>query len=634
MVKGLANKILRVDLSNRRITVDEPGDAFYRRYLGGACFIPYYLLKETKAGIDAFSPENRLIFALGPMTGMPMPGSARNCVGCKSPLTGGIAKSEVGGHWNYELKRAGFDALIVQGKADRPVYLFVHDGQAEIRDASHLWGKDCVQTEDAIKAELGDKRLRFAAIGPGGENLVRFACVMNDLKDAAGRGGTGAVMGSKNLKAIAVRGGQLPTEPADFKKLADMGRYMNQHFGEISSAAKSLADVGTGAAAGMIGGNDIGNLPVRNYSDGFFEEVKNITADAVRDQVRVAMEGCTACSIKCKKVVAFDEPYKVDARLGGPEYESLGSLGSMCGVGDLKAICKANELCNNYSLDTISAGAVVAFAMECFENEILTTKDTGGLELRFGNGDAMIKTIELIAKREGIGAVLAEGSKKAGEQIGRGAEELAMHVKGLELPMHEPRLKQGLGLVYSVEAHGADHCAGLHDTGVYQEGPGMETMRTLGQFDPLPVNDLSAQKVAMEKAHHVSRLFYDSLGCCSMPPWKMNDLVDIVRAVTGWDFTAIEAMGIGERTATLSRVYNVREGFTAADDHLPKRFFSPTPRGGLKSTAIDPEAMQNAIHTFYFLMGWDKETGVPTPEKLGELGVSWAAEYLSKARAA
>jgi aldehyde:ferredoxin oxidoreductase len=631
MVKGIANKILRVDLTNRKVWVEEPNETFYRKHLGGAGFIPYYLLKETKPGIDALSPENLLIFAMGPMTGMPMPGAARNAVGCKSPLTDGIAKSDVGGHFGWEFKRAGFDACIVQGKADKPVYLWVHDGEVEIKDASHLWGKTCLETQDTVCEELGDNNIKFAAIGQGGENMVRFACVMNDLKDAAGRGGTGAVMGSKNLKAIAVRGKSLPSEPADYDKIRELGRWMNTSFAEISAGAKGLSEVGTGAAAGMIGGNEAGNLPVRNWSDGFFEGTEKITADAVVKGLGAKMEGCTACNIRCKKVVSLDAPYKVDPRNGGPEYESLGSLGSLCGVDDLAAICKANELCNLYSLDTISAGATVSFATECFENEIVTTEDTGGVELRFGSGEALIQGIEMIAKREGIGDILAEGAKKAADKIGHGSDEFAIHAKGLEVPMHEPRLKQALGLTSAIEAQGADHCAGMHDTMYSEDGPGIQAMHSFGHYEPLAIDDLGPQKVALAKTHHISRHFVDSMGCCSMPPWKISDLAEIVSAITGWEFTTTEAMLIGERTVTLNRVYNMREGFTSADDKLPKRYFAPTPRGGLKDTALDPEVFQNAIHTWYYMFGWDRETGVPTTEKLAELAVPWAAEYLPSA---
>ena len=631
MVKGIANKILRVDLTTRKIWTEEPDEMFYRKHLGGAGFIPYYLLKETRPGIDPLGPENLLIFALGPMTGMPMPGAARNAVGCKSPLTGGICKADVGGHWGWEFKRAGFDALIVSGKADKPVYLWVHDGQAEIRDASRLWGKTCLEAQDAICDELGDKDIKFAAIGPGGENMVRFACIMNDLKDAAGRGGAGAVMGSKNLKAVATRGKQLPSEPANYDRIRELGRWMNTSFAEISAGAKSLSEVGTGAAGGMISGNQIGNLPVRNWSDGFFEGVEKITADAVvKGLPGSRMEGCTACNIRCKKVVTMESPYKINPRNGGPEYESLGSLGSLCGVDDLPAICKANELCNLYSLDTISAGTAVAFGMECFENEIITTKDTGGVELRFGNGEALVKMIEMIAKREGFGNILAEGVKKAAEIIGHGAEEFAMHAKGLEVPMHEPRVKQGLGLTYAIEAQGADHCAGMHDTMYSEEGPGIQAMRSFGHYEPLPINDLGPRKVALAKTHHISRHFVDSMGCCSMPPWKISDLAEIVSAITGWNFTTSEAMLVGERAVTLNRVYNLREGFTSKDDALPKRYFGPTPRGALKNGGIDREKFQNAIHTWYFMFGWDRETGVPTPEKLAELGVDWAVDHLPK----
>jgi aldehyde:ferredoxin oxidoreductase len=628
MVQGIANKILRVDLSEKKVWIEEPDELFYRIHLGGAGIIPYYLLKETKAGIDALGPENLLIFAMGPMTGMAMPGAARNAVGCKSPLTGGITKSEVGGHFGWEFKRAGFDACIVSGKAEKPVYLWITDGKCEIKDASTLWGKTTMETQDTICGDLGDKNIKFAAIGPGGENMIRFACVMNDLKDAAGRGGAGAVMGSKNLKAVAVRGRKLPAELADPDKIRDMGRWMNTSFADISAGSKNMSMVGTGAAAMMKMGNEMGNLPVRNWSDGFFENTEAITANAIQDVLGGTMEGCTACNIKCKKVVSLDGRYKVDPRNGAPEYETLGSLGSLCGVDDLEAICKANELCNLYSLDTISAGSTVSFAMECFEKGLITTEDTGGIDLRFGNAEAMVQMIEMIAKRQGIGDLLAEGTKAAAKKIGKGAEEYAIHAKGLDFPMHEPRLKQGLGLTYAVEAHGADHCAALHDTMVNQEGKGIQDLRSLGHYEPLAIDDLSTKKVAMEKTHHSGRHFCDSLGCCQFPPWSIQNLADIVSAITGWAFTTTEALLVGERAVTLNRVYNYREGFTAADDKLPSRFFSPTPRGGMKNTALKPDVFQKAIHTWYYLFGWDKETGKPTEETLDALSVGWAAEYL------
>ncbi|MFQ5874902.1 MAG: aldehyde ferredoxin oxidoreductase C-terminal domain-containing protein, partial [Dehalococcoidia bacterium] len=326
-------------------------------------------------------------------------------------------------------------------------------------------------------------------------------------------------------------------------------------------------------------------------------------------------------------VVLEDEFYKVDHRNGGPEYETLASFGSFLGIDDLAAICRANELCSLYSLDTISTGGTIAFAMECFENEILTPSDTGGIDLRFGNAQALLEVIELIARREGIGDILADGSRKAAERIGRGAEEYAMQVKGVEIGMHEPRLKQGLGLIYSVAPQGADHMTALHDTMFTQEGRGMDAVRQLGAMDPLPADDLSAAKVSMVKGQHLWRMFSDSLITCHFVPWTLHQQIEMLRALTGWDFTAVEALKVGERAATMGRAFNLREGLTAAEDHLPKRFFSPTPRGALKETAIDPDSMNRAIHTFYRMMGWDPETGVPTQEKLEELGIGWVADY-------
>ncbi|MEE8443473.1 MAG: aldehyde ferredoxin oxidoreductase N-terminal domain-containing protein, partial [Dehalococcoidia bacterium] len=379
MVQGLTNKILRVNLTDRRISVEEPDELFYRRYLGGAGFVAYYLLKDLKPGVHPLSPDNILIFALGPLTGSPMPGGARNCIGAKSPLSGGMAKSEVGGFFGYELKRAGFDTLIVEGKAETPVYLWIHSGEVEIRDATALWGKTVLETQDAIEAELGERFVRTATIGPGGENMAAIACIMTDLRNAAGRGGTGAVMGSKNLKCVAVKGRSVP-KPADPEKFREMARWMNNNYMNVGNGAV-FHDLGTGDIGLMVGGNSIGNLPVRNWGDGSFEEVGNTTADALRDTYRVAMEACPGCQVRCKKVVELEnESYKVDRRNGGPEYESLASFGSFLGIDDMAAICRANELCSLYSLDVISLGGTIAFAMECFEKEILTANDTGGID--------------------------------------------------------------------------------------------------------------------------------------------------------------------------------------------------------------------------------------------------------------
>lgn len=347
-MRGVAGKILRVNLTTGSITVDEPDEAFYRKYLGGAGFVSYFMLKEIPQGIDALSPENKIIFALGPMTGLAMPGASRNCVGAKSPLTGGYAKTEVGGFWPMAMKKTGYDALIIEGKAEKPVYLFITDKEVEIRDAGHLWGKTVMDTEDTLKEETGIKNLRFASIGIGGENMVRYACVINDLKDAAGRGGIGAVMGSKNLKTIAAYGRWNP-DVADKKKIRELTVFMNQNYYDLPNFGKSMHDVGTGEHAMMLGGNEIGNMPSHNFGRNDFPGTAKITATTTMETYGTGMEACAACAIRCKKTVEIGAPWNVDKRNGGPEYETLGSLGSACGVDDLAAICKANELARRCS---------------------------------------------------------------------------------------------------------------------------------------------------------------------------------------------------------------------------------------------------------------------------------------------
>lgn len=627
MVQGLAGKILRVDLSSRSITTDEPDDAFYRTYLGGAGLIAYYLLKEVPAGADPLSPENKLIFAFGPMTGLAMAGATRNCVGAKSPLTGGFSKSEVGGFWPMAAKNAGYDAIIIEGKAETPVYLLLTDETVEIRDAGHLWGRTVMETQDILDEETGISRLRTCTIGAGGENQVHYACVMNDLKDAAGRGGMGAVMGSKNLKSIAAAG-KWKADTADPTRLRELTVDMNKNFLDSPIFSKSLHEVGTGEHSQMVGGNAVGNMPSYNFARNDFPAVAEITATKAMADYGDGMEACAACSVRCKKTVKLEGQYNVSPRNGGPEYESLGALGSTCGVEDLQAIIKANELANLYSMDTISLGVSIAFGMECFEKEILTREDTGGIDLRFGNAEAMLQMVEAIAHREGIGDLLADGVQAAAERLGQGTDEFAMHVKGLEIPMHDPRVKQGLGVVYSVEAHGADHCAGMHDTAATQEGPGIEHYRSMGAIGPLPADDLSAAKVANQKAAHTHSLFRDSAVACSFVPWTIEQQVEIIRAVTGWSYSVHEALQLGQRVATLGRIFNMREGITTADDSLPDRMFEGTPTGGLKDGGIDREKMQNAIGLFYGMMGWDEQTGVPTRAHLGELGIGWAGEHL------
>lgn len=611
---GYNGRILRVNLSSNAVSTETIDESFCRKHLGGAGFVVHFLLNEVLQGVDPLGPENKLVFALGPLTGIQMPGSGRHCVGAKSPLTGGIAKSEVGEFWGVELKRAGYDAVVIEGKAERPVYLWIHDGQASIRDAGHLWGRNTKESQEAIRAELGDDRVRVGLIGPAGENLVRYACIMHGLRNAAGRGGLGAVMGAKNLKAVAVRGHRSPAVAAP-ARVKELRQQMLGRLGQV----KDFQEFGTGAA--MAGFEATGNLPVRNFRDGLFPAVTAIDAQAIKETIRVGMHGCFSCPVRCKKIVEVQEPYHVDPAYGGPEYETLAALGSNCGIDNLKAIAKGNELCAAYSLDTISVGSVIAFAMECFENGLLSTRETGGIDVRFGNEEAMLRLIELIARREGIGDLLAEGTARAAQRIGRGAEQFAMQVKGLEAGMHEPRAKPGLGLGFMVSPTGADHCSSMHDTS-YVTQQQIEELKPLGILEPVPVGEMSPQKAALFRLVHLNRIVLDCLVLCLFLPYGYELAADATSAVTGWDIGVKEHLLVAERTVTMARLFNFREGFTASDDRLPSRFFEPKTDGVLASKTLDPADYEKAKSHYYSLMGWDPCTGVPLPERVQELGIA------------
>jgi len=620
MEKSFTGKILRVNLSKKKVSSETLEESFYRRYFGGRGLIAYYLLKELKPRIDPLGPENKLIFACGPVTGAPVSGSGRNSVGAKSPLTGAYGEAEAGGFWGAELKQAGFDAIIVEGKASEPVYLWIHDQKVELRDASRLWGLEIKKSQETIRSDLGDNSVKVAQIGPGGEKLVRYASVVNDMNHVAGRCGMGAVMGSKNLKAVAVKGSnRVPVRKP--KKLRKLAKWMAQN---VDNIAHALHTYGTGDSMDVM--EETGNLPIRNFRDGDFPEVDHISAEAVKEHVRVGMGTCFACAVACKKEVKVKEPWNVDPAYGGPEYETLASLGSNCGVSDLKAVCKANELCQRYSIDTISTGVTISFAMECFERGLLTKEDTDGMDLSFGNAESMVKMVELIGERRGIGNLLAEGSMRVAEHIGNGAEEFAVHVKGQEVPMHDPRLKRGEALGYAVSPTGADHVHNIHDTFLYPQLP--KSYNSLGILEAVPIEDFGPKKVRLYKYVGEWRTLNNFLVMCLFTPWSVIQKVEIVRSVTGWNTTAFELMKVVERGNTLARIFNIREGFTEKDDWLPPRFFKPKTSGALRKTSVNPEELQKAKLTYYDMMGWT-EQGIPKQSKLEELDIAWAADKIS-----
>ena len=617
-MKGYNGKILRVNLTNGQTSKEEPPESYYRRYLGGRGFIIHTLLTEIPKGADPLGPANKLIFALGPITGHPFVGSGRNSIGAKSPLSGGFGESEAGGFWGSELKKAGYDAIIVEGISSKPVYLWVHDGEVEIRDAGLMWGMSVADAEQSVKEDLGDRKVRTATIGPGGEKLVRFACIANDISHVAGRTGMGAVMGSKRLKAIAVRGTKRPAM-ADESKIKQMSRWMGQNFKEKTNYWR----YGTAAAGPLVNFEANGTLPVRNFRGGRFPGIEKITGEAMRAKSYVEkMEGCFACPIKCKTRGRVDLIGELSSLYGLPEYETLAALGSNCGVDDLEALIRANELCGSHGIDSISAGVCISFAMECFEKGILTLEDTEGLTLTFGSAPAMVEMVERIALRKGLGDLLAEGTKRAAAKIGKGAEAFAMQVKGEEIPMHEPRYKQGMGLHYSVHATGADHCSGVHD-----EYVNTATWESIDVAEPLPSTDLSPQKARMVYQVGLWRQTVSYLGVCLFVPWSYKQIVEATEAITGWPMSYWRLMKAVERGVTLGRIFNLREGFSAKDDRLPKRFFTSAPEGPLKDVGIDPEELAKAQKIYYQMFGWD-ESGVPTYARLVELDIEWASRYL------
>jgi len=639
---GYHRRILRVNLTNGEITVETPDDVFYRRYLGGAGFVAYYLLKEVPPHTDPLGPENRLIFACGPLTGAPLAGSGRNAIGARSPLTGAMGESEVGGFWGAELKAAGFDAIIIEGQAASPVYLWVHDEgsvgdprpTAELRDASHLWGLENKPAHIAIREELGEQRARVALCGPAGEKLVRYANIVADLKHAAGRTGLGAVMGAKKLKAVAVRGsGRVPlAHPAQVGALA---RWMRDNYRDLMG---KFPDLGTGVS--MIPYNQDGALPVHNFRDGHLDGADVLGREGLAEHVVVRMESCYACAVGCKKVAALDEPYAVDPAYGGPEFETAVSLGANCGVIDVYAVTKASERCNALGLDSISVGGTIAFAMECFEEGLLTPQDTGGLDLRFGNAEVVLQLLELIAARQGIGDLLAEGTKRAAERISGGnaklppqgwgglrgggsAERFAVHVKGQEMPYHDPRIQHGLGLGYAVSYTGADHMHSAFDSN-YEHEVGMDSVRNLGVLEPMPATWLGPEKVRAILYGGLRQHLNNCLCLCSFLPYGNDQVVEVVRAVTGWDTTAWELWKAAERQVTLARAFNVRQGFTPADDRLPPRMAEPLGPGA----PIVPAAVEAALPLYYEMMGWDPVTGVPRAARLYELDIGWVTSLL------
>ena len=629
---GTTGKILRVNLTTSELVVEQLTEEFYRLYPGGKALAGYFLLNEMPPNVEPFAPENLLVIANGLLTGSPVATATRYVVSARSPLTNGYGESEAGGFWGPELKMAGIEAILVTGKAQNPAYLWIQDGQAELRPAEHLWGRHPAEVQADIRAELGDDKIRVLQIGIAGENRVRYACITNDLRHFNGRNGLGAVMGSKNLRAIAVRGHQrYQTMAHDSDQLMALGRKLSQEVKKHPASA-DLQDRGTPGIVEAL--NAGGILPTLNFRRGAFENVDNIKWEAYEKELLTARRSCYACAVRCKREVAVDGQV---SEYGGPEYETIGSFGPNCGIDDLHLIARANELCNKYLLDTISTGATISFAMECYEHGLINQEDTDGLDLRFGNGDVLLPLIEMIATRTGFGELLAEGSKRAAEKIGGEAPFFAMQVKGQELAMHDPRGKYNVGMGYAISEIGADHLVVAHDPALSNpESLSFKGAQPLGITQALPSRSLSPGKMEHFYILEKWNSFEKTIGLCFFGPAprsfiQPDDVLAAVKAVTGWEISMDEVLQIGERATNLARVFNAREGFSRKDDVLPERLFQPLENGALEGHAMPREEFEGALTQLYQLKGWDPSNGKPTKERLEELSLSWAVEMLEQA---
>jgi aldehyde:ferredoxin oxidoreductase len=630
VLKCVNGKILHVDLTQGKTWVETPPEQFYRKYGGGSAMGVYYVLKEVPRGIDPLAPENILTLFVGVPTGLPISGQSRMVASAKSPLTGAIGDGQCGGFFPAEMKFAGYDGIVIRGRAPKPVYLWIKDGKVEIRAASHLWGKLTGEAEDILKKELGDDKVEIAQIGPAGEKLVRFASIMNMVNRANGRTGMGAVMGSKNLKAVVVRGSQ-KINAADAKKLTALFRDGTKRIPD-TPAVQFLHVHGT---TGDVAGNQaVGMLPTRNCNEGQFEGYETISGELMTETILKERDTCFSCTVRCKRVVETEfMNRKVLPRFGGPEYETMASLGSYCGVDNMHAVALGNQLCNQYGLDTISCGATIAWAMECFENGVIDEKDTGGVDLHFGNAESMVKMVEMIGKRQGFGKLLGEGSERAAKTIGKNAADFLITVKGQEIPAHMPEFKRSLGLIYAVNPFGADHMSSEHDP-FYEEGNADDmarrNMAQLGLTQLQPPGSITAEKVKM--AFTTQKVFsaLDSFALCAFVygvGWQLYsplETVEMLNAAAGWDMSLDEFLKLGERRINMMRAFNAREGFSSKDDKLQKKYFEPLKGSGpTAGRYFKPGEFEFMRDTYYQIAGWDAVTGNPTKEKLASLGLDW-----------
>lgn len=619
---GYAGKVLRINLTDQTAKEEALPLEMARDFIGGAGFGIKYLFDEVPAGADPLGPENKLIFASGPFSGTTIPCASRMAVAGKSPLTGAVGMALTGGYFPVELKFAGYDALIVEGKAEKPTYVWIKNGKVKFRSAKKVWGMMTTDCQQIIKNELNDQNVRIACIGPAGENLSKMACIINELR-AAGRKGLGAVMGSKNLKAIAIRGNK-KVAIADKDKLKTASATFNKAMKESPILYPEFSKHGTPMVVDATCATGI--FPTKNFTTtGEYAPADKIGV-AVQMTRDTGSVHCYGCPVGCSQLkMAKTGPY-AGTLAEGPEYETFFSFGGETGVEDIDAIIAADRLSDELGLDTISAGVTIGFAMECYEKGILSKEDTGGLELNFGNHEAMVSLLRLMAFRDGIGALLADGARVAAEKIGKGSEKYAMHVKGLELPAYDVRGAKAHGLNFATSYTGADHNRGY----AFQEIFGIPIPYAVDRFVAEGKGKLTKWNQDVRSATCDAPTMCAFLLDMAVPAIATQNTADLMEAVTGLSFTAEDIQKVGERMNNLARAFNVREGFTRADDTLPERLMTePLKAGAAKGHFVSKEDLKVMLDEYYTARGWDN-AGVPSKEKLNELGLGYVAGKLGR----
>ncbi len=634
LYKGYAGNYLDIDLTRGKVHKKEMEKEWARLYLGGTGVASRILWDRTGPDTDPLSPDNVLVVGTGPLTGVMFSPSGRMMFAGKGPLTGVWAESHVGGFLGPEIKYSGFDFIILNGRSPKPVYLFLRDGEAELLDASHLWGRETDDTTKMIREQHKDPAIKTAVIGPAGENLVLYSSLIVDFYRAAGRAGLGTIMGAKNVKAIAASGslgleahdmdGYLAANAEEMEKLRDP---------LWTDSLASLRRYGTTDLVSMI--NEIGRLPTKNHWTGYFEDADDIGPEIIANKYRIAQEACHGCEIGCKYIIRVSEGDFITGPIGGPEYETIMAFGSNCMNNDIEAVFHLGKRCDLLGMDTISCGKTISFAMDLWEQGIITAEDTGGIDLSWGNVDSMVQLVDMIAKKEGFGKLLAQGTRKAAEVIGGDAWQYAVHVKGLEASGQDPRAHQSIGLTYATNVRGADH------------------LRSLSSLEELGYPEIAASRFGEDKAKEILEILNpahkgelvkdmedlyaltDSAVICKYgvmwpPVYYMDTFSNVIGPLTGmteWNDPKF-VRKVAERINHLRRAYNHRLGITRKDETLPKRLLKdPMPTGPSKGGLPDLDIM---LDEYYEYRGCDKETGYPKRDALLDVDLEDVVEDLSK----